>query len=165
MENNSPQTSSSRSNIVPIAITIAVVVIILAGAVMFATSRQNDQAASVTPTQSQTTQVSPTQEAVMAARYRNGQYKAIGEYTSPGGAESIDVTLTLQDDVVTEADVVSKAFRPTSKQMQASFISGYKEQVVGKKIDEINLTKVAKSSLAPKGFNDAVTKIKAQAQS
>jgi hypothetical protein len=86
-------------------------------------------------------------------------------YTSPGGAESIDVTLTLKDGVVEEAEVVSNATRPISKQMQTSFIGGYKELVVGKKLDEINLTKVSASSLTPKGFNDAVEKIKAQAQS
>jgi uncharacterized protein with FMN-binding domain len=113
--------------------------------------------------------VSPTQTMPTAAMtaegvYKDGKYSAEGDYTSPGGAESINVTLTIKDNVVEAADVKANATRPISKKMQESFIGGYKEQVVGKKLDEINLGKVSASSLAPKGFNDAVTKIKAEAK-
>jgi hypothetical protein len=41
----------------------------------------------------------------------------------------------------------------------------YKQYVVGKKIDEVQLTKVSGSSLTPQGFNDALAKIKAEAKS
>ena len=37
--------------------------------------------------------------------------------------------------------------------------------VVGKNIDEVAITKVAGSSLTPKGFTDALEKIKADAKS
>ncbi len=36
--------------------------------------------------------------------------------------------------------------------------------VVGKKIDEVQLTKVAGSSLTPKGFMDALEKVKTEAK-
>jgi len=95
--------------------------------------------------------------------YKDGTYSAIGDYTSPGGAESIQVTLTLQNDIVTDATVVSDATRPNSVKFQGEFIAGYKAQVIGQDISTLNLTKVSGSSLTPKGFDDAVAKIKVEA--
>lgn len=97
--------------------------------------------------------------------YKNGVYNVTGNYTSPGGPESIGVTLTLTDGKVTSAEVVSNAELPASKLNQAKFISGYEVLVVGKSIDEIKLDKVAGSSLTPKGFMDALEKVKSQAKS
>jgi uncharacterized protein with FMN-binding domain len=105
-----------------------------------------------------------TTDASATASYKDGTYTATGNYTSPGGAESIEVTVTLADGVITDASVVSDAFRPESKMMQGQFISGFKAQVVGKKITDVKLTKVSGSSLTPKGWNDAIAKIQAQAQ-
>ena len=100
-----------------------------------------------------------------AASYKDGQYDVVGDYVSPGGAEQIEVKVTLKGDVITDAEVVSKAERPMSKQFQQTFIDNYKPLVIGKKISEVNLDKVSGSSLTPKGFNDAITKIKAEAKS
>ncbi len=95
--------------------------------------------------------------------FKDGTYTATGDYNSPGGAEQIKVTLTLKDEVVTDATVVSLATRPESKLHQKEFIAGYKTQVIGKKITDISITKVSGSSLSPKGFMDALAKIEAQA--
>lgn len=97
--------------------------------------------------------------------YKDGNYSALGEYTSPGGAEQINVTLTLKGDVVTDATVKSLATLPASQNWQNAFINGFKTMVVGKKLDEVNLDKVSGSSLTPKGWNDAISKIKTQARS
>ncbi len=96
--------------------------------------------------------------------YKDGTYTAEGKYVSPGGDESIDVTLTLKNDIVTESQVESNATRPMSVKYQGFFIEGYKALVIGKNIDEVVLDKVSGSSLTPKGFNDAVEKIKAEAK-
>lgn len=166
MENEA--SPSSKSSIMPIVLTVAIVVIILVGVIAFATNNSsNNQAATnqqPIPTSTTKSNPQPTTSNVAEASYKDGEYMAEGMYISPGGSESIDVTLTLSDGVVTDAHVTSNATRPISKQMQASFIGGYKDQVIGKSLDEINLSKVSASSLAPKGFNDAVKKIKAQAQ-
>lgn len=53
---------------------------------------------------------------------------------------------------------------PNSKRFQGEFADGYKAQVIGKPIAEVFLTKVSGSSLTPKGFNDAVEKIKSEAK-
>lgn len=96
--------------------------------------------------------------------YKDGTYEVVGEYISPGGNESINVNLVLKDGVVTDATVVSNATRPNSVKFQGQFIGGFKDQVIGKNIDEINITKVSGSSLTPKGFMDALNKVKVQAQ-
>jgi hypothetical protein len=95
--------------------------------------------------------------------YEDGTYSAGGVYRSPAGAEEIEVTLTLEDDVIVSAQVVSTATNPKSKVMQGQFIAGYSAVVVGKSIDELSLGVVNGSSLTPKGFMDAVTKIKVEA--
>ncbi len=97
-------------------------------------------------------------------RYKNGTYSAVGDYVSPGGAEQIGVTVTLKGDVIEDAQVQSMAFRPNTIRFQGIFIENFKPFVVGKNIDEVQLDKVSASSLTPKGFNDAIEKIKAEAK-
>jgi len=96
--------------------------------------------------------------------YKDGTYSVEGEYTSPGGAEKINVTLVLKDDVIVDATVKSLATLPASVNWQGKFVSGVKAEVVGKKLSEVTLTKVSGSSLTPKGWNDAVAKIMVQAK-
>jgi hypothetical protein len=43
------------------------------------------------------------------------------------------------------------------------FIGGIADEVVGKDIDEISVSRVAGSSLTSGGFNDAIEQIKAEA--
>lgn len=111
--------------------------------------------------------VTTTQEpvAMTNASYKNGNYSAVGDYMSPGGAEQVGVMVTLKDNVITDVTFEVKAERPISVKMQEAFAADYKQFVVGKKIDEVELTKVSGSSLTPKGFNDALAKIKAEAKS
>lgn len=163
MENEAPVVPKQKSKILPVIIIAALVIIILVGAIGYSVS-QEPKITTPDVVVNQAVATPTIAEAMTASNFKDGEYKAVGNYTSPGGAESIDVTLTLKDGVVEDAAVVSNATRPNSVKMQASFIGGYKEQVIGKRIDEINLTKVSASSLAPKGFNDAVAKIKTEAQ-
>lgn len=97
--------------------------------------------------------------------YKDGVYEQMGDYTSPAGPEQIDVKLTLKNGIITEAEVTPQADKPISKMKQEAFAKEYKTSVVGKDIKDLQLGKIAGASLTPKGFNDAVQKIKAQAQS
>lgn len=119
------------------------------------------QAAEVKQTEPVETKTPP---AVPSSVYKDGTYSATGEYRSPAGPEAIGVTLTLKNDIVVEAVVEAKATATKSQMMQADFIANYKQFVIGKNIDEVVLGKVSGSSLTPKGFNEAVTKIKAEAK-
>lgn len=98
------------------------------------------------------------------ALYKDGIYTANGTYMSPGGQDEIKVTLTLKNDIVTDATVVTVVADRTSQRYQDKFISGYKQYVVGQNISSLKLTVVSGSSLTPEGFNAAVAKIKTQAK-
>jgi len=99
------------------------------------------------------------------ASYKDGEYTQTGDYTSPGGAEQITVKLTLKKGLVEDAEVTPHAERPFSVKWQGVFTENFKSLVVGKNIKDLNLGKVAGSSLTPKGFNNALEKIKAEAKS
>ena len=100
-----------------------------------------------------------------AGAYTDGTYEASGDYQAPSGTESVDVTVTLADGVITDVQVVGKATDPTAIQHQGEFISGIAAEVVGKPIDEIQVSKVSGSSLTSGGFNKAIDEIKADAAS
>jgi uncharacterized protein with FMN-binding domain len=104
----------------------------------------------------------PTEQ-VPQTKYADGSYSAGGSYTSPAGAETVNVSLTLAGDVISDVTFSGNATNPASVRMQSQFSQGYREMVVGKSIDEVSLTVVNGSSLTPKGFMDAIVKIQAQA--
>lgn len=95
--------------------------------------------------------------------YADGEYTATGEYVSPGGPETVTVTLTLEGNTVTELDVTGSGRTPNAKKFQGEFIDGIDEIAVGQNIDELNVSKVAGSSLTSGGFNDAIEQIREDA--
>ncbi len=98
-----------------------------------------------------------------AAGYRDGEYSAEGSYQSPGGSESVAVSLTLQDGTITQLTVTPEATHPNSKNFQGKFASGIDALVVGKPIDDLQVDKVSGSSLTSGGFNAAIETIKGEA--
>ena len=104
-----------------------------------------------------------TGSATMGA-YTDGTYTEEGTYVDGGGvAETVSVTITLADDIVTAVEVVGDAASPQSRQYQEQFIGGISEVVVGQEIDALDVSRVAGSSLTSGGFNDALEKIKTDA--
>lgn len=95
--------------------------------------------------------------------YADGTYEATGSYTSPNGQEEVDVSLTLEGDVITAVTVTPEATNPNSVNYQNQFADGIAAIVVGKDIDEIDVSRVAGSSLTSGGFNEAVETIKSEA--
>lgn len=95
--------------------------------------------------------------------YTDGSYSASGSYHTPGGQESIEVLVTITDDVVTAVTVTGSANDANSSQYQAKFAGGISAVVVGQNIDDISVSKVAGSSLTGAGFNEALTQIKTEA--
>lgn len=104
-----------------------------------------------------------TPEESAGGNYVDGTYTAEGSYQTPETVESVSVTLTLADGVVTDVEVVGEPEARESKQYQGQFIGGITEEVVGVAIDELDVTRVAGSSLTSGGFNNAVNAIKEQA--
>lgn len=101
-----------------------------------------------------------------ANAYTDGTYTATGEYNTPDGLEEIAVTVTLVDDVVTDVAVDdSKVYSREAQEYTARFISGVDRLVVGKRIDNVALSRVSGSSLTSAGFNEALASIKHEAAS
>jgi len=94
--------------------------------------------------------------------YADGVYTTTGQYG--GLPSSITVTVTLVDDVVTAVSVTPNATDPTSLEFQRRFAAAIPAVVVGKRIDEARVSRLAGSSATPDGFNAAIQRIKEQAR-
>ena len=88
--------------------------------------------------------------------YKDGTYSADGTYVSPNGTETVGVELTLASGTVTAVKITQHPSNPNTRKFQGEFAGGIAAQVVGKSIDELNVSKVAGSSLTSGGFNQAV---------
>lgn len=97
------------------------------------------------------------------ASYADGTYTAEGTYSTPETVETVTVTVTLEDDRITDVEVVGDPQKAESRLYQGRFIGGIAAEVVGKDIDEIQVSRVAGSSLTSGGFNAAIAEIKQQA--
>jgi hypothetical protein len=96
---------------------------------------------------------------------KDGEYTADATYATPGGNESIGVTLTLKDGIIDDINLAQHATGGETAEYQSRFASGYKQLVVGKKINTVTLSRVAGSSLTSIGFNDALEQIQQDAAS
>ena len=77
--------------------------------------------------------------------------------------ETITVTVTLADDIVTAVEVVGNPQKAESERYQGEFIGGIADVVVGQDIDSLSVSRVAGSSLTSGGFNQAIDTIKSEA--
>lgn len=175
MEPNGTSQSESKKGL-GIGIAIAAILAVIA-AVVFGSKK--DPSTSSGQAQPDTTTLPPAQPETKPtttpstsgtttpstqSTYKDGTYTATGSYMSPGGMDQVGVTLTLKNDIVTDVSVSPMAGDNTSERYQAMFVAGYKQYVVGKDIDKVKLDKVSGASLTPIGFNEAITKIEAQAR-
>lgn len=109
------------------------------------------------------TSTESTDSGASAGDYTDGTYTADGSYQTPETVESISVTLTVADGLVTEVEVTGDPQARETEQYQGQFIDGIADEVVGKSLDDIEVSRVAGSSLTSGGFNEAVESIKEQA--
>ncbi|MGP4006931.1 hypothetical protein [Streptomyces sp. 4N124] len=98
-----------------------------------------------------------------SSTYEDGEFEAEGRYGNL--PSSIGVTVTLADDRITAVKVTPRATDETSLALQKRFAAAVPRLVVGKDIDSVRLDRVAGNSGTPKGFNDALAQIKAEASS
>jgi uncharacterized protein with FMN-binding domain len=112
-----------------------------------------------------TTAQSQTSTSDSSATYKDGTYTEQGQYSSPGGQETISVKLTLKSNVVTAVTVTTVKADPTATSYEQLFEAGISKVVVGQKLNSLNVSRVGGSSLTSQGFNAAVAAIKADAKS
>jgi len=90
--------------------------------------------------------------------FRDGEYSATGWYGSLPSHH--DVTITLQDDIVTDVEITTPAEDETSLGYQQRFADALPGAVVGQSLDDIVVDKLAGSSGCSEGFMDALEQIK-----
>jgi uncharacterized protein with FMN-binding domain len=141
------------------SLSLLVLAVVIVGTV--AADHSSKQAAMTSSTSTPTTPVVASN-----VSYKDGTYTAVGNYDSPGGTESIKISLTLASNDVTATSAVSMSNpnTPISSVYQQEFIGGYKSLVVGKPIAHLNVKNVAGSSLTSLGYNKAVDQIEQQAK-
>lgn len=104
-------------------------------------------------------------EMMSGAQWKDGTYQARGGYQSPNGAETVDVTITLANNVITDIVVTPNATSGTSVRYQGQFAEGIAAETVGKPLDALSVSRVSGSSLTSGGFKEALEAIKADATS
>lgn len=132
----------------------------------------SDEKADADTSSPASTSAAPTTDAPAAAApddaeagaYADGDYEAEGSYSNPGGVSEVKVELTLAGGKISDITVTPEASDGTSRMHQEDFAGGIADVVVGKGIDELNVTKVAGSSLTSEGFNQAIDSIKDEAK-
>jgi uncharacterized protein with FMN-binding domain len=117
-----------------------------------------------TTSPSATPSATPSPSPTPASTYKDGNYSATGQYNSPGGKETLRVTIDMTDDVITALAVTSVHIDSTAAAYETAFEGGIQAIVVGQDIDSLNVGPVAGSSLTSIGFNRAITTIKGLAK-
>ena len=159
-------TAVARPIRVGVAAASVLGIVTLAGCAGAAEAEPATTAATPKATQSDSADATASAAASAGASgsaYTDGTYTADGSYQTPESVEKISVTVTLQDDVITDVSVSGNPQKRESEEYQSKFIGGISSEVVGKSIDEISVSRVAGSSLTSGGFNQAIETIKAEA--
>jgi len=158
------QSASSLQKAAPVAI---VALIVIAGlALVMTQSSPAGTTQNTTATTLPSSSAAPTSmQQITDVSFKNGEYTATGTYLTPGGQKEVELTVILEDNIVTNSAFVGKATDPASQRFQKEFGDNYSALVVGKNISEVKLSKVSGSSLTSGGFNEALAKIKLAAQS
>lgn len=92
--------------------------------------------------------------------YVDGTYTAEGSYQTPQSVERIEVTIALADGIVTGVEVQGEPTTPQSEEYQGEFVDGIADAVIGRPLDELDISRVAGSSLTSGGFNEALAQIR-----
>jgi hypothetical protein len=150
--------------IVPAAVIVIIVLAVITFP-LFTAKKTPPVTPTPTPVLSERLESTDADSNSASTTYADGTYQEVGNYVSPGGPREINVTVTLEDDIITDAVFEGLATDPTSMRFQGEFGGGFKTMVVGRDIDDVHLTKVAGSSLTPIGFTDALEKVKQAAKS
>jgi uncharacterized protein with FMN-binding domain len=102
--------------------------------------------------------------AAAGTTYKDGTYTESGSYSTPGGEESVKVTLTIASSAVTAVSLTGSEITPNAKHYQEQFAAGIGAIIKGKQLSTLEVSRVAGSSLTSAGFNAAVEAIRTDAK-
>lgn len=147
---------------------IAIALLVVGGTGAAVILNRQDESPSSTETSSTVESTpstsTPSSNSGTSDTYADGDYTASGSYRTPGGIESVDVSLSLAGSEITDVDVQGSGSGDSAR-YQSMFREKIADIVVGKNIDEIDVSRVSGSSLTSTGFNEAVETIRQEAAS
>lgn len=89
-------------------------------------------------------------------------YQSEATYLTPARIEhTVGVNLTVADGIVTDATVLYNGSEPETAQ-QGNFENAYRSEVIGKRLEDLELSRVGGASLTSNAFNEAVDNIIAE---
>lgn len=158
--------SSPTSTKAIIGIIVVVLLVVAATAAVIATGNNKDNITNdaTTALENTATNGQPPEATSSITNLNDGTYTTSADYATPGGVQEIKVTLTISKGVVSNSVISHVATAREDEEYQSAFDASYKTQVVGKKISDISLHRVAGASLTTDGFNSALLDIAKQAQ-
>jgi uncharacterized protein with FMN-binding domain len=129
-----------------------------------AESSETQEATEEAPSDQSSTDDATMSGGMMAAAYADGAYEATGGYQSPNGPETVVVSVTLTDGVISAVELTPQPSNSTTDRYQEMFAGGIGEEVVGKSLDDADVSRVAGSSLTSGGFAKALESIRQDAK-
>jgi len=129
----------------PIIIAVIVIIALIAGVTFF--TKDSDDVIEEVSSISSTDKITGTFT-------RNSGY-----LTPKKTSHNIEVTLTILDDIVTDANVIYDHKEGFTTPGQERFEQEYKVEVVGKNIHNISLSRVGGASLTSNSFNEIIDQI------
>ncbi len=169
--------ANTPPNTTTLTIGIIVVLVVLAGgiaafknspttptdaATIIATSSPATTTATSTPAPVTTT-ATATAVPASGSIYNDGTYSTTITYATPENNETVGFSLTIKNDVITAASGTNSSRSRESKEYVADFLSALPKEVVGKKISEVSVSRLAGASLTSRAFTQALVKLEAQA--
>ena len=133
----------------------------------------SDEYAGRAQTANPTRSAAPASEAAAAAASPTGGPYADGTYTQSESygvvdgvieEDSIDVTATLRDGVITEVSVTGHPLLTQSHDYMQGFVNEISGAVVGRSVEDAHVTALAGASKTSAAYNDAVDAIAVEAR-
>jgi uncharacterized protein with FMN-binding domain len=162
--------SSAKKTALTSFFVLLITVLVVAGALVLkpdtkATTASVSAASSSKDGPSQTNASTVPSSSSGVAHYKDGTYTTTEGYDTPEGTESIGVSITVSNDIVTSTSATKMSRSRESRAYQEDFIASYSSFVVGKKLTDLKIGIVSGASLTTIGFNQALDTIRSQAQS
>ena len=161
----------------PLPIIIAIIFLLVAGVSLafYFISQENPEeenadddnntALDVTPSPTVVSVNETPSSAQTTGKYADGSYTVDASYSSPGGFEGMDVSITLEDDIIKSVSIV---IDPDNDDESDEYTSLFKNrisgEVVGKNIDDADVSRLSGASLTSRAFNNALDDIKTEAE-
>jgi len=96
--------------------------------------------------------------------YQDGTYITTVNYEIPYGyVEPMEVTLQLENNTIKDVAASFAIVNPVSEGYQQTFLGYVSREVVGRKVDNVSLSRMTGASLTNQAFDAALAEIKAEA--